>query len=72
MESGDNSLDKIQYWTEKFKSSMDEQISLQIEATPNSDPTQLKELYLLNKLATLTVAMEQLGKRVTALEGRNP
>lgn len=65
-----NPLDRIDFWVEKIKKGIEEQASLAKNAGFSS-VSEARELYLINKIATLTVAMEELAQRIEFLEASN-
>ncbi len=61
-------LQRVEYWKEKFKASIEEQVELYIESDRSANPQKIREQYILNKIAVLTVANENFGKRIQQLE----
>lgn len=61
-------LDRIDFWVKKICDGLDEQVELAVKADPNADAYKIRELYLVNKIATLTVAIRDMTKHVRELE----
>ena len=70
MSAEDDPLNRIEAWVLKFEASLEEQVALGLQASPESSETQLREKWLLNKIATLQVGLEELGKELRALEAK--
>lgn len=66
--SKDNSLQRIDELVEKLKVNCTDFSNTYSEAYPDASISEAHETYMFNKIATLTIAMEELGKRILELE----
>ena len=66
-----NDFELIEYWKEKFKKSMEESVTLLLESDPSLDEQKIREEYILEKLATLMVGCQELGKEIRELKEKN-
>lgn len=65
--SGDEII-RIEEWVEKLQSDMRIQAEALVDAFPEMTVAEAKEIFLLNKIATLTVALEDLAKNVRSIK----
>ncbi len=63
-------LKLIQEWKQKFQKAMLEQVELRVAADPEVDSQQVREEYLLEKMATLMVGSIELGRKIRDIEAR--
>ncbi len=63
-----NSAEKIKLWKEKFQDSLQKQVKTMMQADPALTESEAKDQWYLNRLATIMVGTEELGKRIINLE----
>lgn len=62
--------EKIKFWEKMFSETMEQIVSIGVEANKNADTDSIRFNYILGKLATLTVASAELGSRIKKLESK--
>jgi len=57
-------LDRIDQMVSKLQTGIVEQSSLNMDAYPGMTKQEARELYILNKIATLTIVIEDMEKKI--------
>jgi hypothetical protein len=70
METPSFDLSRVDFWTQKFRTSLEKQQRLATEINPGVNLEKVREEFLLSKLATLMVGCEALGAEVRELKAQ--
>ncbi len=68
MKIPEDELEQVEYWKNKFKTSMFELSNLRLESNPELSLSEIKEDFILEKMATIYVGAVSLGKQVRSLQ----
>lgn len=68
MKEASDISDRLDFWVDKITKSLGEHVELSLQAHPEMTKDEAKDLYFINKIATLTVGMEELGKQLRSIK----